>query len=174
MSESTIEQWKSNTRSTVSVALVERLDHEPRRVVWLPGRVAEITTRNRKLSQGRVVSPKDDPFTNGLLVLLDAPEEVRQELGENPNALSEEDMRGLYKLNDKTIKNRLKKIDGIGVLRALQDRAEEFGARASSVRLVEERMEELNPTPEIVAVPEVDPIFGTDTTGIGAPVRVSS
>jgi hypothetical protein len=172
MDTSDIEQWKSTTKSMVSVRLIERLDWQAPEVVWHPGQVSEISTRNRQLIQARVQSPKDDPFTNGLLALVTGPDEVVEELGQNPNALTEEDMRGLFRLNDRTIKARLAKIDGLGTLSALLSNGEELGARASSLRLVEERLAELSPEAELVATPE-DPLFG-DTTGIGAPVRLSA
>lgn len=93
------ETWRNATAGTVFLI---RLDHRGEQTIneqVNSGRVIHLTPEERRINMEKAASESQDPFRNGIMTpvrLIDTEEDAR-ELAANPNAMSETDMRALFK-----------------------------------------------------------------------------
>lgn len=156
------ETWKSDISGTI---ILRRLDHrgEMTRTEIVPaGKTFHITAEERRLNQEEVASPEFDVFRNGMLRpvrLLDSAEDAR-ELAENPNVMSDTDMRSLLKSHFKTFTSKLGEISNPFALERMLALATspEVDATISRVEAIKSRLNEVAPNhvPETVAVAPAD------------------
>ena len=139
------EHWKSVINGKVAV---NRFDHAGQIVQEIvgPGRTVILTSKERQLlNTDRTIDEKDDAFKNGTLIPLTpiAMADSAGELVENPNHMTENDLRELFELrNHKQFKAAVNQITSEPALRKLLSLArsgdEELNVTVNQERLVAE------------------------------------
>ena len=150
-----MEIWQNKTQSEFWVQkenLAGRVDS----VRVLPGGQIEISNFDRRRNQEQVVDKKFDLFSNGSLsrarnIEMFETAEDYEELAQNTNAMSEDELYGLFKLDATKLKKELAEITSPLVLQRLKDFLESEDSdkaeniTVAKVKAVEARYEELNP-----------------------------
>lgn len=149
VSETDFETWENTGRGRVQIRRFNELGREKVELIS-GGRKFHVTPRDRRLNQEMCANPSMDIFTNGLLRpvrLLEGDEEA-EKLSQNPNHLSESDMRDLIHLHYKKFDERLSEITNILTVERILEIAEqeETGATVRTVKKLRDRMVELDPS----------------------------
>jgi hypothetical protein len=115
------------------------------------GKVFHISPKERRINQEMAASPDLDFFQNGFLtpVRLIETEEDAAELASNPNLLSEEDMRGLFKGNWKAFDQKVQEISNLTTLKRMLEVAQEVDATIRQVDVVNARIQEIDPADHV-------------------------
>jgi hypothetical protein len=172
-SKTTKETWKNAGAGEVWINVIDphtqRLKHVPVR----SGNKIMITTEERQINQDRAASSDKDFFTNGTLTpvrLVDTAEDYA-EIASNPNLLSEEDMRDMFKLKAAQFKARLADItNAIAISRmAEMAKAEESGLNVTMAQFkaLEQRLAELRGGVDVTEVTQTS----VAPAGIPAPQK---
>lgn len=153
------EKWKNNTRGKHGVIKLDRFGNEIHEIVG-PGKTVQLTTDERKQNQERAAHPKMDIFTNGSMspvVLLD--EEDKAEFANNPNLMTDTDLKALFKLHPATFKSKVGSIDNSYTLIRLREIAQDpdVGATVAKLKVVEDRLYEVNPNSPVMVTQTVIP-----------------
>lgn len=146
------EKWKNNSKGKHGVVKLDRFGNEIHEIVG-PGKVVKLTKDERLTNQERAAMPKMDIFTNGTMSpveLLD--DEDKAEFASNPNMMSDSDLKALFKMHHATFKAKVGTIDNTYTLTRLQEIAEDpdTGATVAKLKVVTERLDEVNPNAPIV------------------------
>jgi len=102
-----------------------------------------LTTEERLITQDRIVDPKNDPFLNGAFRPVVVPETINVET--NPNALSDEEIFGIFKASDIAFEEWLKTLDSPQTLRRMLDLAPESDISLKRYQQVETRLAVVKP-----------------------------
>lgn len=144
-----VETWENTSRGRVQIRRFNDLGRE--RVELISGgRKFHLTPRDRRLNQEMCADPSMDMFTNGLLrpVRLIEGDEEAEKFISNPNHLSENEMTDLIHLHYKKFDEKLSEITNTLTVERILEIAEreETGATVRTVKKLQERMAELDPS----------------------------
>lgn len=148
MVDSNMETWKNVMEGTV---MVRRLDHrgELTRVDTIQsGKTLHLTPEERRLNSEQAADPDLDFFRNGMMTplrLLDDSEEAR-ELANNPNVMSESDMKALFKVHPKTFDAKIRTIGNPVTLERMLSLAHDEDATIKRVEMIKARLAEVSPS----------------------------
>lgn len=153
------ETWQNVTRGSVGLLKLDSRGVEKGVVVPAGGKIS-LTVEERRMNQDRAATKPQDLFGNGTLApirLIDDPElgEEYAQIKDNPNFISETEMKQLFSKRIDTFKRELAKIDNPAVVQRIKDIAVEADAKASQTAAIEERLREFNP--QVVEVEQVAP-----------------
>lgn len=169
------ETWKNAGAGEVWINVIDphtqRLKHTPVR----SGAKVLITTEERQINQDRAASKEKDFFSNGTLTpvrLVDTAEDYA-EIASNPNLLSEDDMRAVFKLTPAKFKARLAEITNTIAVNRMLEMARESGdeeepslkVNMNQLKVLESRLTELRGGNEVTEVTH------TQTGGPPAPQK---
>lgn len=147
MTEVDLESWKNIGAGRI---VVKRFGVAPGMLIEEmvgPGKVVQLTPRERRLNQERAANSGLDVFTNGMLtpVHLIETEADAKELASNANVLSETDMHSLVKAHAKTFDKKLGDITNPIILRRLLEIAREQDCTIKRVESIEARLKAVVP-----------------------------
>jgi len=156
-----VEQWKNQTQSTAFVLKFDRYQNLISELVS-PGKTVTVTKEEREINQDRAALDNLDVFKNGILlpVKLVDPEDER-EFAENPNLMSEDDLRNLLKLSKPAFVKRINEISNIYPLLRLDELAKEDDTKitAGVSQALADRIEEMTPkSPQIKSFADDGPV----------------
>lgn len=171
--KTTKETWKNAGAGEIWISVIDphtqRLKHVPVR----SGGKIMITTEERQINQDRAADVKNDFFTNGCLTpvrLVDTADDYA-EIASNPNLLSEDDMRDMFKLKAADFKARLAEITNSIALARMTEmaKAEESGLNVtmSQFKALEKRLGELRGGLDVTEVTQTS----VAASGIPAPQK---
>lgn len=143
------ETWENPTKSNVWIKTYDP-QHNLRNEMIRPSGKISLTIEERLINQDLAYSSKADIFKNGTLVpirLIDTAEDYAEH-AENPNNLSESDMKELFKLPAAKFKARLSGIENPIALERIVELSESdtVSATLSQVKAAKARLEEVKPT----------------------------
>lgn len=133
------ETWANPGRGDIYILTYDPSGRELRSTPVRAGAKITLTIEERKINQDRAWSSKADIFTNGSLVpvrLVDTAEDYH-EIASNPNLMSEDDMKGLFKLTGPKFKERLDEIDNPSVLNRMLEMADNADDEKLKVSMVQ-------------------------------------
>lgn len=148
MADGVRETWKNSSKGKRGVVKFDRygnLIHE----VIAPGRTVMLSREERQINQERAASEKLDNFSNGVMVpvkLVDPEDE--KEFAANPNILTEEGLRNLFKLQWKAFEKAIGEISNPYALERLNELAQtddELNVTVKKANVVRDRLQEINP-----------------------------
>lgn len=144
----TNETWKNATRGKVVVLKYDLRGNLIHELVHGNGTFT-LSREERLLNMDRAANDGLDVFKNGTLVpvrLIDGTEDAA-EIASNPNLLTEDDMRGLFKAHWKTFEAKVQSISNPLTLSRLLALAEDedTGATIKQQKTVKARLEEVQP-----------------------------
>lgn len=142
-----LETWKNSSRGTV---VLKKFGERGTLVdeVVPGGRKIQLTPRERRYNQEIAANEELDVFHNGMLTpvrLIETEEDVA-EIASNPNVITDSEMAELFKTNQKTFTAKVKAIQSLVVLERLAEIAKAQDARQSQIQVIEERIDEVNPS----------------------------
>lgn len=143
-----METWKSVTKSTLYLKRIGEFGkHEKEKI--LPGRVFKLLPSERRLNQTDCAKKEYDPFTNGMLQVIELVEgeHDNEALLGNPNIVEDDDVSKIFALEGEKFELRLARITAKATLQRLLEAAEseEIAASVPQLRMVRERLEEVDP-----------------------------
>lgn len=155
------ETWTNMGRGSVYILTFDhtgKLRSTPVR----PGAKVTVSTEERQINQERAFTADVDSFKNGTFVpviLADSVEDFH-EIASNPNHLSEDDMRDMFKLKAADFKKKLVDITNVIAIERMHEMAESETAGTSvsmaQFRALEGKLKELNSDKlDIVEITEV-------------------
>lgn len=140
---SELELWKSNAAGRVVVRKMGQYGVETEEMVE-GFRTLHISEADRKLNQERAASDDLDVFKNGMLSPIRLGDSAA-EFADNPNHLTESDMRELVKAHPKTFAKRISEITNPVLIGRLLEVAREEDCTMSRLELLQARMEDVDP-----------------------------
>lgn len=149
------ETWQNVTRGTAAVLKLDSRGNEFGYVIPSGAKVT-LSPEERRINQDRAASKAQDLFSNGTLEphgswaskLLDADEDLADEykdIAENPNFISESEIKELFKLRIDAFRRRLADIENRTVVDRILSMAHDLDAKASQIKAIEDRVEEFRP-----------------------------
>lgn len=156
------ETWRNSTAGTVFLI---RLDHRGEQTIneqVASGRVIHLTPEERRINMEKAASENQDMFRNGTLTpvrLIDTEDDAR-ELAANPNAMTETDMRALFK----TPRTFAAKITGITNLTSLERLLALAYDEDATIKTVEHIKSRIAKVSELSRSPIAPPV-GRDRSG---------
>lgn len=120
-----------------------------------PGKAFSISTVDRRANQNAVASPLYDPFTNGSFVPVELPAEAVEELGVQPNHVSDDAVLAIALGARVEAIDELKKLTAPAVVGKVLAAARELGASDERIGMIEEFLKEIDPS--------LRPVFGRGT-----------
>lgn len=175
MSDDQLETWKNPTQGRV---WINRLDHhgdlEKVEIIGA-GRTFHISPKERRLNQEMAAKTDLDIFTNGTLTPLRLIEGTAdaEAFAQNPNLMTEDDMRGLFKPGrSETAKvamgeafiERLASIKNTATLERLLSLARDEDAPLSRVEAIQQRLAEVQQPGVFAQVGAADPSDGAPSS----------
>lgn len=137
-----VETWENISEQTNYVIKLDmRGDERPEGVQG--HRKFMITTKERLITQDRIVERKYDPFLNGAFRPVVVPDSVSTET--NPNALSNEEIMSIFVSSDLAWNEWMKTIDSGETLRRMMDMADGAEISLKRYRELERRLAEVTP-----------------------------
>lgn len=146
--EDLYETWRNETQGMVVLKRVSRTGDLTDEVLTA-GKVIHLTPAERRMNQELVAEEAYDYFTNGTLspVRLIETEEDAAELRTNPNHISEDEMKGLFKSRSlKAFQERVDQITNPVALNKLLRLAESEDATIKQVDAIKGRLEKVSPS----------------------------
>jgi hypothetical protein len=140
------EVWQSNIRGLVAVLKQDRRGEVIHELIQ-PGMRFTITEEERLLNQDRAADKENDLFLNGTLSpirILDTAERA-DEIKNNANLMSKEEMEGLFSLHWKQFGQRVDEISNATTLTHLLDMAKEIDATMKQSEVLKARLEAVAP-----------------------------
>ena len=114
-----------------------------------PGQKFSISTFDRMINQERTMQKENDMFTNGTFsrVKLVESAEDYAELADNPNIMSDSDLKSIFALGAAPFKKRLGEIENIRVIERLQVLSgdESLKVTVAQVNAITARLDEIAP-----------------------------
>ena len=143
------ETWSNATRSTIWILTYDPRNQLRSERVRPDGKVS-VTVEERHINSDRATSEEVDVFKNGSLIpvrLIDSAEDYAEHAN-NPNNMSEQDMRDLFKLSAAKFKTRLGEIVNPAALDRIVAISEEDDTKATlaQVKAAAARLEEVVPS----------------------------
>ena len=155
MSNSEKETWNNVGRGDI---YIRTFDHTGKlgTTVVRAGRSAVVTVEERRINQERAYNANSDIFKNGSLIpvhLVDSAEDFH-EIANNPNHLSEDDMKAMFKLKGVDFKKKLSEISNSTAISRMQEIADsdEVGVTMTQFKALEHRSSELNGNSDIMEI----------------------
>lgn len=144
------ETWKNATRGKVVVLKYDMRGNLIHELVH-GGGAFTLSKEERLLNMDRAANENLDVFKNGTLVpvrLLDGDEEAA-EIASNPNLITEDDMKSLFKAHWKTFEAKVAAIGNPLTLQRMLQLAEdeETGATIKQQKTIKARLDEVQPQP---------------------------
>lgn len=140
------ETWRNSSKSRRGVVKFDQFGNIVHELV-APGRSVVLTRAERQMNQERAANDSLDIFQNGAMVpvkLIDPDDE--KEFAENPNILTEEGIKDLFKLHWKQFEKAVNEITNPYALERLQEIAgTDDSVTVKKVQIIEARIAELNP-----------------------------
>lgn len=134
------EVWELTVSGTVWVEVTnDRGKPTPLRVGGKPGARLRISTEDRVIVQERVVDPEADPFTNGMLVRIDADQQADSKTA-SVDALTTEDLMKIFSKSGRAFQSAVDKLGQLSV-RRMTEMAEDVDATASQISYLKEQLE---------------------------------
>jgi hypothetical protein len=141
-----VESWENIAPSqNAIIRLNTRGDESPE--VITGRRTFMLTTEERLITQDRIVDDRLDPFKNGCFRPVLVPESVS--IDSNPNALSDDEIRTVFKASDLAWQEWLKVLDSPETLRRLLDLADESDISLKRYKEIATRLSEVKPKTRI-------------------------
>lgn len=141
--EEDLELWKNNGAGNIVV--VKRGEYGVITDEMVQGgRTLHITKTDRKMNQERAANANLDVFQNGAMAPIKLGDSAA-EFAQNPNLLTETDMRALVKSHPKTFEKRLEDITNPVVVAKILEIAREEDCTVRRVEAIEARLEDVNP-----------------------------
>lgn len=144
------ETWLNSGKGEIWIV---RFDHSGKlkEVPVRAGRQIVLETRERQINQDRAALPSSDPFLNGDLVpvrLVDSAEDYA-EIANNPNHISEDDMKALFKLKAADFKERIGEITNSAtinrILEIANDDSLKLNVTLAQMKALEARVQDVQP-----------------------------
>lgn len=162
MSEDTpeLETWQANGRIVLRKYGINGAVDE---VMVNRGKKIQITEKERRLNQARVIDERSDPFANGTLSPVRLPEssdDSTKAIVESPNAVSDEELRELVdNAHHKTFEKRLGEITSPYVVRRMikMTSEDDVDVTLKRVEALETRLRELTADKDVHVVEHVLP-----------------
>lgn len=144
------ETWKNSTAGRVVLKKYNQRG-ELSDEMMSGGKVFHIKPQERRINQEMAANPDLDMFSNGQLtpVRLIETEEDAKEIASNPNLLSEEEMKDLYKGHWKSFESKVSEISNLTTLERMLEVGNEVDAKVRQVETIRARIEELNPVDHV-------------------------
>ena len=155
------ETWEVAIPGKVAVWKYDTAGHLRQEII-ASGRKFGLTKRERMLNQDRAANESLDMFKNGMLVpvrLIDEADEA--EYAQNPNVLSETQMRELFK-NRKGFASRIQEITNPLTLQRLLDMAEAEEATVPQVKALQAHLNEITGVEDVNEREQVSGPLGDD------------
>lgn len=142
-----VETWE-NISPIVNyiIRLDIRGDEKPEGVVGK--RRFMVTTKERKITQDRILDKKNDPFLNGAFRPVIVPDSVSTTT--NPNALSDDEIKSILVSSELAWEEWMKTIDSPETLRRMVDIASDTDMSLKRFKHLEARLVEVNPPRRLV------------------------
>jgi hypothetical protein len=142
-----VETWQHNVPGETYITRVNELGKPTTQRIQGLKKTMTITPLERHLYEEACVSTDVNPFRNGRLVPLvlidDEPDTA--ELQATPNAMSETAMKALFNSQIKTFVGKVEGITNPITLNRLREIAVEVDAKASQMKVLEDRLDSLSP-----------------------------
>ena len=155
MNDDDREVWQNTTRGKVIVQKFGPRGAIQQEVVR-PGQKVSLTHEERVHNQEIVASASLDVFSNGILSVVKIADSAHdyESVANNPNVLSDSELRELFNLHPQTFAKRLKEIDNRQTLKRLAALAEESDASLSKSNAIAARLNETSthPVTEVTTV----------------------
>lgn len=114
-----------------------------------PHQKFEITPAERRLNQSMAASLELDLFANGTFVAVTLSDDTPdvEEIESNPNNLSDDDLRGFFKLHPSTFRKRIGELNNVPALQTLLGLCDDEDVKATvkQQEAIEARLEEISP-----------------------------
>jgi hypothetical protein len=117
-----VETWQ-NVAAGVNFIVQENRRGDEVPVSISGDRSFRLTTFDRMLTEDRIVDPRDNPFLNGSFRPVIVPATVS--INTNPNAMSEDDIKRLFKASNVAWDEYMKVVTSPGTLKRMMDLAEQ-------------------------------------------------
>lgn len=146
-----METWRNESESSFSL---RRRKENGALESWIVSgrRVFHLTPIERRLNQMETAREADDPFRNGLftnLMLVEGEADLA-EVRDNPNQLSESQMRELYDGPFRAMERRVAELANPVTLRRLHEVGVNMAAKVNKLAVVEARLSAVDPTSSFV------------------------
>lgn len=159
------ETWKNTSAGKVVIWKQDsRGDYKD---MLVAGEAKFVLTREDRIYNMDQAANKDlDNFSNGTLSpvrLLDGNEDAK-EFANNPNLISESDVKSLFKSHWKTFETKVKAMTNASTLNRLLAVAEEQDASMRQVKMIQARLDEVDPSKfvEVTSTPMSGQSVGSD------------
>lgn len=152
MSDDKYETWKNATLGRVVLKKYNQKGELSDEMV-AGHKVFHITPQERRINTEMAATAELDMFSNGQLTpvrLIDSEEDAK-ELASNPNLMSEDEMRDLFKAHWKTFEARVSEISNLPALNRMLELASnnEVDAKVRQLDAIKARIEDVNPTTHV-------------------------
>jgi hypothetical protein len=131
-SESGVEVWRN---ATAGLVYINRIGEYGRKFSELiqPGRAFQVTPTERRLNQNSVALAEFDVFTNGTLEPVDLidDEPDTEKLRNNPNLITDKDVRLMFRLKGEMFRQRIEEITNVASVNRLLEAARDENFEAS-------------------------------------------
>lgn len=118
------------------------------------GKVIQITPKDRRANSEMAAIEELDVFKNGMLTpirLIDSEEDAK-EIASNPNLMTEQDMKDLFKSHWKTFENRIGEVANETTLTRLLEIGRAEDAKVRQVEAIEARLAEIRPVTHVEVI----------------------
>lgn len=166
-----VSEYESWQNATLGRVVVTKLDGrgQKRHDLIGPGKTFHITPLERRMNQELAASEELDVFLNGVLQpvrLLEDAEDF-EHLKSNPNHISEDDVRSIFKLKLPQFVARLGEIGNPAALERLMEiaRSEEVDATLRQFEAIQTRLAEVSPSIYSQGQPELAPTAASPNAG---------
>lgn len=159
------ETWKNATKGRISVLKQDRWGNLEHKMIR-GGETFTLTEAERQTNSDKAATPDLDFFRNGMLTpvrLVETAEDYK-DIAENPNLLSEQDLKDLFDLQWKQFDAKLGEISNALLLRRLEALADgdEVNVTVRQQKAIKARLNEVIPS-RAQEVDSVGPVMaGTD------------
>lgn len=168
-----VETWENIAAYQNGIIRIDHRGDEKPEVIQGEARSFYITTEERLLTQSKIVDAANDPFKNGSFRPVNVPDDITVE--SNPNALSDEEIFGIFAAGDFAWSEWLTTIDSPATLRRMVTLADEAeGATVKRLRQLEARLLDVKPRtrletkdPQLAAFLNDAPAGGRERRGQG-------
>lgn len=144
MADDVTEIWKNAGESRI---VLQRYgtNNERRHEMIGGGRTFTISTAERQLNQNLAAGPELDVFMNGMLIPVQLPADIDEDVANNPNHLRDEQLPALFRLQWRAFGKRIDQISNTAVLERLLEIAPERDATVRQTEVIKTRIAALAP-----------------------------
>lgn len=137
-----VETWENIAAYANGIIRIDARGDEKHEIIH-GRRTFMLTTEERVITQDRIVEDKNDPFLNGAFRPVVVPETIN--IDSNPNALSDDEITGIFKASDIAFEEWLKTIDSPQTLRRMIDLAPHGDISLRRYQQIEARLNLVKP-----------------------------